>query len=198
MKTRRVQQPGDGKPDAAHDKGHSKSRRNHPQEKFKRFQREAGHVVRPHILSQLPLITLGVILALLVEYLAIRFPSTTITVPIQFWGTAYEYSLPILLLLPLLIMLKVVHTLYDEMFLLQPDKLVQKVGLFSLKSDRIEVLYKDIATLNVSHHFWGRIVDTGEVQIGMSLIDLGKISIHYVHHPMRVKELLEDLIANHK
>jgi hypothetical protein len=157
-------------------------------------QQQKGHAIRPHLLSQGPLLALAVLLGVIFTFISIYFPGTNLSL-FSFYlaGRLFEYDFPVLQLLPLALVLKAAYSLYNEKLMLERNHVVHYSGILSPISDRKEIAYHSIRALNVKQSYWGHLVDVGEVQVGMTLKDLGYIKIGGVRHPKRVKELLESL-----
>jgi len=172
--------------------------------RFSRFgrrmihQQKKGHAIRPHLLSQGPIIAAALLLGVVLTLVSIYVPSTNLTL-FSFYiaGWLFEYDFPILQLLPLALILKATYSLYNEKLILERHHLVQYSGILSPVSDRKEIAYHSIRALNVKQSYWGHLVNVGEVQVGMTLKDLGFIKICGVRRPERVKELLERLAKKH-
>lgn len=150
--------------------------------------------IRPHMLWQIQWLALALGLTLTFGYLAAYYPITTIPLfSFRVDGVEAVYHFPFLQFIPLILLVKIGHSPWDRKFVFTPRHLVQVTGLLSRKRSRREISYRSIKALNDEQNWWGRLSDTGEVQVGMSLKDLEEIKLKGVFRPYRIQALLEGL-----
>lgn len=109
-------------------------------------------------------------------------------------GVLAAYISPRMLgIFPALVLLEAVRRYFNDLYVLDTDKVIHYSGRLSLQYAVPVIRYADIRGINVSQGLIGRIFDYGNVEIGTAASEGEELVLHSVASPEELASLVDDL-----
>lgn len=131
-------------------------------------------------------------LTILSVYLSVLFPWSVEHVTI---GPA-SIPIPLFGLLPLIILFRLLHNLYNFRYILCDEYVLEVRGLWSLAAKSVRINYIHIRGIEIDESLVQRILGLGDVSILGVIGNQGEpcLVINGVRHPRKVKDLIQERV----
>lgn len=135
---------------------------------------------------------LSVIFFVGVHMMAYSYPATLIPFTLGEIGSIkIGIVVPVLMIVPLLILIFSLHSIYDTRYVIRQDALLVVSGLVSYRRHTTEVFYPMVQSIKVDQSVVGRLLNFGNVEIGMPGNANATCMVEGVRSPHQCKAILE-------
>lgn len=154
-------------------------------------------IVKRSILDLWVQILAFLLLLVLAKYVIETNTSSTTHISIDIFDHPFTMSFPIIIVIPLVMLARIVHALYDERYIITPEYLVTVQGRLSLNSRTVRLRYIHIKDVELNKSFHQRFFDVADLVFATSITP-NDASIHMkgIRHPHHVKDLIQKHIGD--
>lgn len=155
-------------------------------------------IFRKSIWSQGPSILLFIILSAAALYLTIKFPASIQYSVIKFSDTIIlSIPLPGFALVPILLGVKILHSLFDARYEINLEYVRSIHGLISLRKRDVRLEYADLRGVEIDRGLYGRVVNTGDLKIWSLMPSEVELLLAGVRNPSFYRDLIMERKKSH-
>ena len=116
-----------------------------------------------------------------------------IIINIALQSTSFSSYLRWLSIVPVVILLNIFRTYYNDLANFERHKVTQFDGRLSLNYEMPSIKYSDLRAINVEQDILGRVFDYGDLQLGTAAAQGWEMTVHGVRAPRELAALVNQL-----
>ena len=156
--------------------------------------KRANIVFRKSYLGELPAIVLFWCLLALSIYLTAYLPWSVQHIPLSEWFTLH---LPLFAIFPLVVLIHILHRVYNSRYTIGDDYVRCIHGLLSLMKQDVRIEYRDILGIEIDRNLIDRMVNVGNLRIGTAMLGTQEINFIGVRNPSRYRDIVLKRVREH-
>jgi membrane protein YdbS with pleckstrin-like domain len=102
------------------------------------------------------------------------------------------------LIIPALVLLETGRRYYDNLYILERERITHHSGLLSLRYFVPSIRYYDIRAVKVSQGLIGRLLNFGDIELSTAAQDKAEVMLWGVYAPIELSNLVEDMQSWHR
>jgi uncharacterized membrane protein YdbT with pleckstrin-like domain len=125
---------------------------------------------------------------------------------IYFFGPTWRNKIPLVgqftfrwfALVPISILVELVRCYYNDLYVLERERIVHHAGLLSWRYNVPSIRYYDIRAVQVSQGIIGRIFNFGDVELSTAAQDRSELVVIGIHAPREFCQVVEEMRSWHR